>query len=45
MELGAAVNVRCRDCSGEHTPLSKALVLRNLPLAELLMQNGAGDEG
>lgn len=45
MELGAAVNVRCRDCSGEHTSLSKALVLRNLPLAELLVQHGAGDEG
>jgi hypothetical protein len=42
MELGAAVNVRSRDCSGEHTPLSKALVLRNLPLAELLVQQGAG---
>ncbi len=42
MELGAAVNVRCRDCGGEHTPLSKALVLRNWPLAELLLQQGAG---
>lgn len=42
MELGAAVNVRCRDCSGEHTPLSKALALRNLPLAQLLVQQDAG---
>ena len=42
MELGAAVNVRSRDCSGEHTPLSKALALRNLPLAQLLVQQRAG---
>ena len=42
MEAGAAANVRWRDCGGEHTPLSKALVLRNLPLAELLVQRGAG---
>jgi hypothetical protein len=29
LALGANPNVCWRDCSGTHTPLSKALVLRN----------------
>lgn len=42
LALGADPNIRWRDCGGQHTPLGKALALRNFQLAELLAEHGAG---
>lgn len=45
LELGAPANISWRGVDGCHTPLSKALCLGNLPLAQLLVGAGAGGRG
>lgn len=45
LELGASTAITWLDTGGVHTPLSKALLLRNWRLAELLCGHGAGEPG
>lgn len=46
LDLGADPNQAWRALSGLlHTPLSRAVALRNLTLAELLVSRGAGEAG
>lgn len=45
LELGAAPNISWCSVDGCHTPLSKALCLGNLQLAQLLVGAGAGGHG
>jgi hypothetical protein len=41
LDAGADPNIRWRDCGGEHTPLSKALVLHSFRVGEVLAERGA----
>ena len=42
LELGASPLIAWHDLGGAHTPLSRALAVLNLPLAEALLAHGAG---